>query len=575
MNFDLRTVPFSRRGSTLAFSLLPERSAGTASSTAKPALWLRNIAHPFHREVFRLQVLEQGHPVPFECTAEPTLLELHSPAGIISVCFEDADRLRIEGQGAGLQLQVSDAQAVAIPGPGQAWQVNAFSTLRQYLLTPLHGTLNLQTEWSRGRCLQITASFLPDPLSNQFEAQIEQFQASWQPQAQQRTFSDCHRLVSEDFEGFRRAYPHTPAGFEAAEELAVYINWSCLVNPSGFWTRPAMLCSKNWMCGVWSWDNCFNALALCRQAPELAWDQFMLPFDHQQPSGQLPDQITDIYQIWNYVKPPVHGWALQKMLQANPWFETRLSEIYEPLSRWTTWWFTWRDLSGFGLPQYHHGNDSGWDNCTVFDEGAPLISADLAAYLIIQMEVLSWIAGRLGRLEQAASWKQQAKTLQRRMIQELWQGGRFVPRRVLAGGHSKALSLSASDSLFNFLPLVLGKRLPQRIRRPLIADLRRFLTPFGLASEHPASPSYEDEGYWRGPIWAAPNLLIADGLYQAGEKALALEIASRFYRLCRESGFSENYQARTGQPLSDPAYTWTAGIFLYFPQIFSAGEFQP
>ena len=34
--------------------------------------------------------------------------------------------------------------------------------------------------------------------------------------------------------------------------------------------------------------------------------------------------------------------------------------------------------------------------------------------------------------------------------------------------------------------------------------LKRYLTPFGLATEHPESPHYTADGYWRGPIWCVP-----------------------------------------------------------------------
>ena len=37
--------------------------------------------------------------------------------------------------------------------------------------------------------------------------------------------------------------------------------------PAGFVTRPAVLMSKHWMDKVWSWDHCFNALALAAGTP--------------------------------------------------------------------------------------------------------------------------------------------------------------------------------------------------------------------------------------------------------------------------------------------------------------------
>jgi hypothetical protein len=32
--------------------------------------------------------------------------------------------------------------------------------------------------------------------------------------------------------------------------------------------------------------------------------------------------------------------------------------------------------------------------------------------------------------------------------------------------------------------------------------------------------------------------------------------------MCRENGFAENYDALTGVLRRDPAYTWTASVFL-------------
>ena len=82
------------------------------------------------------------------------------------------------------------------------------------------------------------------------------------------------------------------------------------------------------------------------------------------------------------------------------------------------------------------------------------------------------------------------------------------------------------------------------------------------ASEWPESPHYTPDGYWRGPIWAPSTYLIVDGLRRGGETALDDDIAQRFCRLCAQSGFAENFDALTGDPLRDKAYTWTSSVFL-------------
>ena len=58
------------------------------------------------------------------------------------------------------------------------------------------------------------------------------------------------------------------------------------------------------------------------------------------------------------------------------------------------------------------------------------------------------------------------------------------------------------------------------------------------------------------------TLLIVEGLAAAGEMELAREIARRFCDMCAKHGFAENFNALTGQPLRDPAYTWTSSVFL-------------
>ena len=98
------------------------------------------------------------------------------------------------------------------------------------------------------------------------------------------------------------------------------------------------------------------------------------------------------------------------------------------------------------------------------------------------------------------------------------------------------------------------------------------LTPYGLATESVASPCYEPDGYWRGPIWAPPMLFIIMGLSDGGDTAFAADLARRFMRLCRQSGMAENFNATTGAGLRDPAYTWTASVYLILASLYAPGK---
>lgn len=135
-------------------------------------------------------------------------------------------------------------------------------------------------------------------------------------------------------------------------------------------------------------------------------------------------------------------------------------------------------------------------------------------------------------------------------------GDRFVAR----GAHSGRTW--PSSSLLDLMPIVLGDELPEPVHTALAARIAAHLTAFGPATEHPESEHYQDDGYWRGPIWAPSTVLIEDGLRRAGHAELADEISARFRGLCERSGFAENFDARTGEGLRDRAYTWTASAYL-------------
>jgi glycogen debranching enzyme len=226
------------------------------------------------------------------------------------------------------------------------------------------------------------------------------------------------------------------------------------------------------------------------------------------------------------------------------------------LTRWTDFWLTARRAPGVALPHYQHGNDSGWDNATTFDPGRLAVTADLTALLILQLDELARLAAELGFPDDARHRTRTADALQAALLDELWDGERFLSRPAHGG------TPTPSASLLDLMPIVLGDRLPPEVRDRLAARVETHLTAFGLATEHPGSPRYEADGYWRGPIWAPATVLVEDGLRRAGHARLADEISARFRALCETSGFAENFDALTGRGLRDRAYTWTAAAYL-------------
>ena len=556
MNFNLGQVPFSRYGSYFAISQITE---GFRATSVPPGVYLRTVhGDAYQKEILQIELIKGDSSIPFEIKASPERLRLETEEGYVEICIPEPKVVRFKGKGVGLRLSSNRATAFdnAIPSSNDRWVINTFNSRVQLMMVPLKGRSSIDAPWNGLRCSLLKIDIFPEDI--EFECAIEEFYSAWYPHPY-NDFEEDVKRVREDFISFLNKMPEVPEEFSQARELAGYINWASVVEPNGLIKRPAMLMSKNWMTNVWSWDHCFNAIALSYKYPELAWDQLMIMFDHQDENGAIPDSINDYIVVWNFCKPPIHGWALKKMLENTDYIDRkRLLEIYEPLCRWTNWWLNYRDYDNDGIPQYNHGNDSGWDNSTVFIERPPIESPDLTAFLVIQMEVLSEVADRLGRKAEAQMWKEKSHTLLDKLLKHSLKDDKLS---ALQSGTHKPIS---SQSLLLYIPILLAKSLPEKVLENLIKGLKEndMITDYGLATESIKSPYYESDGYWRGPIWAPSTMLIVDGLKESGETSLAKDIVLKFANMCSKSGFAENYDALTGEGLRDRAYTWTSSVFL-------------
>ncbi|MBD8057489.1 glycogen debranching protein [Cellulomonas sp. JH27-2] len=549
--FDVREIPFSVRGSWLNLSPV------VALHTHADAVHLVSHRNGMHA-VLRCEVV--GAPDDVTWHADAATFTWRSGAGTVTAVFDGLRTLRLRGEGLGLRL--ADAAGGLTPFTGTYLFTDAvdgsavftsYETGRRYRAVALSGRLDVEGDEALGvadRAVVLGADGQP------WEATLEEIDAAAQPFAVTRSFDEVVAAVAAELTAYVDRIAPWRTDATPAAELAAYVLWSATVAAEGLATRESVLMSMHWMDKLWSWDHCFNALALAAGEPDAALDQLLAPFDHQDATGALPDSITHSEVLYNYVKPPIHGWALRRLRAraGRPLTRAELTEIHDRLVRWSRFWLERRRVPGHALPYYQHGNDSGWDNSTTFDVDRVVESPDLAGFLAVQLEVLADLADELGLPSQ--EWRTQGDALVTALLDELWTGKELVAVGARSGRASTA------TSLLNLLPLVLGERLPADVREVLGARLEQHLTDFGPATEPVDSPHYEDDGYWRGPIWAPSTALIEDGLRTSGLTDLADTVSARFRALCERSGFAENFDARTGAGLRDRAYTWTAAVYL-------------
>jgi glycogen debranching enzyme len=313
------------------------------------------------------------------------------------------------------------------------------------------------------------------------------------------------------------------------------------------------------------------------------------------------------------VQPPVLATATRAVFAADPdraRAEARLAAILPALARNHRWWHAARDPQGAGLVAILHPWESGMDNSPAWDTAlarvptvtettivrrdtghvdpamrpraedyqrfihlvdtyrnvgwdaarmyaaAPFRVGDVATNAILlraERDLLamaerftptetSEIASRIARMEQglAGQWSEAR--------------GIFLSRDLIAGA-----PLDAATSA-GFLPLWAGIGDGARLAATLARWLRQ--VRYAVPSTDPAEPGFEPLRYWRGPIWAIVNWMIAEGFAAGGEAAMAERIRNDTRTLIGTAGFAEYFDPLTGAGAGGASFSWTAAIGL-------------
>ncbi len=553
----LNKVPFSRRGSYFSVSINPWGELGAG-------LYV-HVHYSNSPQVFMVETVREGTVVPHEIEASPSLLRLKAQGGgTVEFVIEGPEAMRVRGSGVSLKLTMpKERWTTAYELPGGAWGINMSRHYAQVAIDKIAGQMDVDTGWERGKgfCWETSrlSATLSAGASERFEAAIDSFLHTW-VRYPRPAFDQIKQQVEQEYAAWQKDLPAVAKEYEPARDLAAYVNWSCLLAPAGNLTHETMFMSKFSMCNIYGWDNVFNAMAHATHHPDVAWDQLMVMSGHQDEFGKFPSSMNRNELRFTFTNAPVHGWAMRRMWKENPGMFTpqRLAAAYAFLAGNSNWLCSHRTWPGDGLPYYQHGFDSGWDNSSIFDQGVPMVSPDQPAYLILQLEVLAEIADAIGRHAEALIWRQRAKAMLDALLNTLWKKDHFVGMIRPSG------KIVECNSLITAMPMVLGNRLPAEVRKPLVQRIKEHLTPHGLATEKLDSPGYQENGYWRGPIWAPSTMLVTTGLQEIGEHDLANTIMRGFCQMCREHGFAENFHPVTGNGLYCPAYTWTSSVFMLF-----------
>lgn len=557
---DIDRVPFSCYGSYISFSKIvhgPRHYVGH--------LALRSLYGLFEdQETYPLILLDEEERF-FEPDLEMSEVELKAVSGQrnMSICFHDPKTVHVQ---ANTELLLAKTELKGflsdrvMQHENGVWEIAGDDGSIRIRIH--QGSLIDRSGWdSNGKiCKQINILLRTDD-SGRLDFSL------WYDGIS--SIEPDHLPYSEDLANIRIEYDRFKSRFKTAInkyagtlDHAAYIVWHSFVLPDGYIKYPTMLVSKNIMNMVWGWDYAFNALALIDKNPDLAYAQFLAMAAMQDVNGAYPDAFHARRSVRTFVKPPVQGFFLDKMYRISPPSLAIRTDIYSSVAKFTEWWLSFRTTKD-GLPLYHHGNESGWDNGTVFKDGLPVKSPDLCTWLILQMDFLIREAETLGLPEEQAKWSERNSRMLALLLNNLLTDEGFLAVRV-SGSDDLPVD---SESLLLFLPLLLSNRIPENVRSKLLDKLvaeRKYFTPYGFASEPLDSELFLEDGYWRGAVWPPTAYLISELLLNCDRRAESLKNAAAYCDMCLEAGFFENYSAIDGHGLRDCGFTWSASVFIIF-----------
>jgi len=311
------------------------------------------------------------------------------------------------------------------------------------------------------------------------------------------------------------------------------------------------------------WDSCFSTMAL-------AWGWRAFPvhanldclYSRQFDGGYIPresdvhDGSAAAFEPDFSPNPPILSVSEWKIAALSGDI-LRLQRVYPALAAQHRWVVANRRLNDGTF--WTTGLANGLDNSPSLGDGYPCLTAQMAH----DAEMLSLIAGAIGRPDEAHAWEAERQAIGAALNARLWSDERrFYCTSLAGGGHNP------NKIVTGFWPLWTGLVPPERVER--LAE--HLLDPASFWRHHPIpslaadSPQFVAGGnYWLGSTWAPTNAAAIWGFDRAGRHDLAVRTALRHLEVVEEvrsatGALWENFTSERSErgAWSGPDYSWTA-----------------
>ncbi|MDR0819153.1 MAG: hypothetical protein LBN43_06245 [Oscillospiraceae bacterium] len=516
---------------------------------------------------------KSGNELPFIYECDEAKLTVNTKQGSVEFTYEDPQIMRIRTNGVTLRFENEPRMHEGAYARNDGKEIEiAFNFMGKLLFNSISGKMEHNIFWNY-------AEVRPNPCKIDVtgELAIHEYISNGLAKDSYAPFDEAYAKTLADFEDFFASYPVMPLPYGDMARRAAWNVWHSQLGPRGSLTSTPIYMHKLFMDRAFGWHHGFHAMAMCKDAKR-AVEVLLAMFDYTNQLGVFPDNLSDQHQeTWISTKPPIFGFAMCYIFEH---FDTSALDsgdyqrLYDKLSKYTTYWFTHHDHAKTGIPSYYHIDESGYDESTLFNEGLPIQSPDLQAYIITLCEACSKLAEKLGLTEESARWASESKRILDFLVNELWDGEQFRAKLPAKGG-----MLYKCGSIAQLQPVMLGHRLPKEIIAKLkerLLDEREYLTDYGIASEHLQSPEFFISGFTHGSIVAPTQALIILGLLDGSEVDAAKTLTARYLNALNAEGLAlgihpyriepvmgiPTFKINSGQSVGFPFSAWVASVYL-------------
>jgi hypothetical protein len=207
------------------------------------------------------------------------------------------------------------------------------------------------------------------------------------------------------------------------------------------------------------------------------------------------------------------------------------------------------------------GRATGWDQERIARTNPfRVVDVGMSMILLRANRDLLALAQELGRSEVAAELREMIERTERGVDYLWYERVQCYCSRDVVTGESSGFVTNGSFLCFygGVRHAARDQKMLEHLRR--IGSRARYMVP----SLDPEDPGFDSMRYWRGPVWAVVNYMIATGLFEAGHQRSSERIRDDSRALMEGAGFYESYCPLSGRGTGGGDFSWTAAMWLHW-----------